>query len=97
MPSPQKVRWTRMRRAAALALVSLGVASCGGHGSGTTTAAKHDTPSGSKQVTHASGSPTLVAKVPFPTNLTSDRKGGLWVSSGSRGQGATDGLSLIHI
>lgn len=89
-----------MRRAVALALVALGVAACGkGNGSGTPTPAPRtgggSTSSGGGAAARAAGTPTVVAGVPFPTNLAFDSRGGLWVSSGSRGKSASDGIWYV--
>ncbi len=40
-------------------------------------------------------SPTVVARVPFPTNLTFDDQGHMWVLSGSRGKQAADGVWYV--
>jgi glucose/arabinose dehydrogenase len=83
-----------MRRAAALALVLLGVAGCGGGSSKTTATTRTDNSSPSSGAQGAP-SPAVVAKVPFPTNLAFDRRGGLWVTSGSRGRSASDGIWYV--
>ena len=84
-----------MRRTAALALVVVGVAGCGGGGSSKTTATtRTDTGSPSSRAQGAA-SPTGVAKVPFPTNLAFDSRGGLWVTSGSRGKSSSDGIWYV--
>jgi glucose/arabinose dehydrogenase len=90
IPSAHIARNDRMQRAALLALVTVGVAACGGgHGSATPTAA----PRTDEQAAQGSGSPTVVASgLPFPTNVTFDRRGKLWVTSGSRGKQPTDGV-----
>jgi glucose/arabinose dehydrogenase len=36
-----------------------------------------------------------VAKVPFPTNVTFDSEGGMWVTSGSRGEQSADGVWFV--
>ena len=97
---PSRIALTdRIRCAAALALVALVVAGCGG-GSGdgaSKPTATSQTASGSaspdpEKAARAGGDPTEVADVPFPTALAFDDKGGLWVTSGSRGKQPTDGV-----
>lgn len=74
-----------------LALVAVCLAACGGDNAKKTAKAR-PTAGSQHSAVRASGPPAAVAKVPFPTNIAFDAKGALWVSSGSRGQGATDGI-----
>ncbi|MDA0162625.1 hypothetical protein OM076_20290 [Solirubrobacter ginsenosidimutans] len=89
-----------LRRVSALAVVATAVAACGGgHGSSTPAATPPtdggSTSSGGEAAARGAGTPTVVAAVPFPTNLTFDSRGGLWVSSGSRGKSASDGIWYV--
>jgi glucose/arabinose dehydrogenase len=87
-----------LRLAAALALVVLGVAACGGDDASPTPTAVSRTATASA-IAAAPGTghpaPTVVARVPFPTNLTFDSQGRLWVTSGSRGRAASDGVWYV--
>lgn len=89
-----------MRRAAALALVALGVAACGGgdgdgDGSSKPTATPQPGSGSPSSRTEGALRPADVASVPFPTNLTFDAEGRLWVISGSRGKQAADGVWYV--
>ena len=84
-----------MRCAVALALVALGVAACGGgdgDGSSKPTATSAQASASPSSRAEGAPDPAVVASVPFPTNLTFDGKGDLWVLSGSRGQQSADGV-----
>lgn len=82
-----------MRCAAALALVALGITACGGDDDGSSKPTATSRP-GSSPTSRAEGAPrpAVVANVPFPTNLTFDGQGRLWVLSGSRGKQSADGV-----
>jgi glucose/arabinose dehydrogenase len=88
-------------RAAAVVLVALGAAACGGHGDAATTASSgkrsgSTSASGGADATPAAGRPAVVAAgIPFPTDLTFDRRGGLWVTSSSRGAQTSDGVWYV--
>jgi glucose/arabinose dehydrogenase len=87
-----------MRRAAALALVALGVAACGGGGDdGSPKPTATSQPANSSPSSRDEGAPrpAVVASVPFPTNLTFDGQGDLWVLSGSRGKQSADGVWYV--
>ena len=86
---------TRTTLKIALALVALAVAACGG-GNGTSTPTASRTSSGAEQAARAAGTPTVVASgLAFPTNLTFDSRGELWVTSGSRGEQPSDGVWYV--
>jgi glucose/arabinose dehydrogenase len=87
-----------MRWAAALALVALGVAACGGgddDGSAKPTAAPRAASGSPSPRAEEEPRPAEVASVPFPTNVTFDGQGRLWVSSGSRGKQSADGVWYV--
>ena len=87
-----------LRRVSALAVVATAVAACGGGDGSATPTATPRTDGGSPsadRAARATSSPTVVADIPFPTNLTFDGRGGLWVSSGSRGKSASDGIWYV--
>jgi glucose/arabinose dehydrogenase len=86
-----------MRCAAALALVALGVAACGGGDSDGSWKPASTARQGSGSPSGAEGAarPTVVTSVPFPTNLTFDGQGRLWVLSGSRGEQSADGVWYV--
>jgi glucose/arabinose dehydrogenase len=91
-----------LRCAAALALVALGVAGCGGGGNdgdgdGSSKPTATSQPSTGSPSSGADGDsrPADVASVPFPTNLTFDGEGGMWVLSGSRGMQTADGVWYV--
>jgi glucose/arabinose dehydrogenase len=85
-----------LRRVSALAVVATAVAACGGgDGSATPTPRTDGGSPSAERAARATSAPTVVADVPFPTNLTFDNRGGLWVSSGSRGKSASDGIWYV--
>ena len=85
----------------ALALLACGVAACGGGSDSATPTAVPRSDNGAKSsddgaAARATGRPTVVASdLPFPTNLTFDSQGGLWVTSGSRGKQPSDGVWYV--
>jgi glucose/arabinose dehydrogenase len=84
-----------VRYAAALVLVAL-VAACGGGGGSSKPTATSRPGNGSPSSrTAGAPRPAVVASVPFPTNLSFDRQGGMWVTSGSRGKQPTDGVWYV--
>jgi hypothetical protein len=91
------------RLAARLALVAaaaVAVAGCGGHDSTSSApaapAASDSTARASTGTARETARPTVVVgNVPFPTNLTFDGRGGLWVSSGAGGSNPTDGIWYV--
>jgi glucose/arabinose dehydrogenase len=88
-----------VRCATALALVALTVAACGGGDKGDTSskpaATSRPTSGSSSSHDKRTPRPAVVARVPFPTNLTFDGEGHLWVLSGSRGKQAADGVWYV--
>jgi glucose/arabinose dehydrogenase len=89
-----------MRRAAALVLVAAALAACGGRGDSATTAStptqSGSAPASGDDAASGTGRPTVVATgIPFPTNLAFDSRGGLWVTSSSRGAQASDGIWYV--
>ena len=99
-------RASSVARAAAVGAVLLGLAAVAGCGGGrgpakttsttppATTAPTSKT--GAEPPKKAAGAPAVVtAGVPFPTNIAFDRHGGLWVTSGTNGQNASDGVWYV--
>ena len=90
-----------LRRAAAPALLAWGVAACGGGSGSASPTATPRSDNGAKSseagtAARVAGRPTVVASgLPFPTNLTFDRQGRLWVTSGSRGEQPSDGVWYV--
>ncbi|HME04830.1 MAG TPA: hypothetical protein VKG38_17535 [Solirubrobacteraceae bacterium] len=93
-------RLRRARRAAAVAavLVAPALAGCGGSGSGsqTSTTSSSGSSTAAEPPLQASGSPAVVASgIPFPTNLTFDSQGRLWITAATLGPSPTEGVWYV--
>ena len=91
-----------LRRAAAFALLAWGVAACGDGSDSAAPTAVPRSDKGAKSssedgaAARATVLPTVATSgLSFPTNLTFDRQGGLWVTSGSRGKQPSDGVWYV--